>query len=255
MYRYPTNYIAITNGFHTGKSLDFGWCGHHNQDICSCGNGKVYKVEFQKTGGNTIFIEHTNGNVSCYGHLDTISVTKGQSVKIGDKIGTMGATGVCKGEHLHFGIYSQKLAKKGFNKKGLYGNSDINPFEVCYVYPDQDVSKVRDTYKKKLKYFEDMKIWEVGNYTLLGNDKALRKEHSLKNNIHKVKDFKGINVTLNVLTSEKPNADAYMKKYTPFKVREIYKEANGRVWGRYGTIVISWIVLCNVDGTPQAKRI
>lgn len=248
MYRYPTNYISITNGFHLGKSLDFGWCGHHNQPIYSIGNGKVYRVEFQKTGGNTIFIEHTNGNISCYGHLDTVNVTKGQSVNMGDKIGTMGATGICKGEHLHFGIYSSK-------KKNIYKNADINPFDVCYVYPNQDASKVNETYKKKLKYFEDAKIWEVGDYTLLGNDKALRKEHSLKNNIHKVKDFKGINVTLNVLTSEKPNADAYMKKYTPFKVKEIYKEANGRVWGRYGTKVISWIVLCNVDGKAQAKRL
>lgn len=249
MYRYPTNYIAITKGFHTGKSLDFGWCGHHNQNIYTCGNGKVIRVEFQKTGGNTIFIEHTNGNVSCYGHLDTISVTKGQSVKIGDKIGTMGATGICSGEHLHFGIYSQKLAKKGFNKKGLYGNSDINPFEVCYVYPDQDASKVKDTYKKKLKYFEDMRIWEVGDYKLL-YDKALRKNHTLGLNTYKVKDCSAL--VKKYLTSKKPNDIAKLKKGTEFKVREIYKESNGRVWGKYAEM---WLVLCNVDGTRQAKRI
>jgi murein DD-endopeptidase MepM/ murein hydrolase activator NlpD len=54
--------------------------------------------------GNSIFIEHGQGLVSMYCHLDTIKVKKGQHVLQGDIIGTSGMTGRATGPHLHWGI-------------------------------------------------------------------------------------------------------------------------------------------------------
>jgi murein DD-endopeptidase MepM/ murein hydrolase activator NlpD len=39
-----------------------------------------------------------------YGHLNTIEVQAGQSVAMGQPIGTVGATGIALGSHLHFEV-------------------------------------------------------------------------------------------------------------------------------------------------------
>lgn len=54
--------------------------------------------------GNRVMIDHGNGFVTLYGHLASISVAAGQTVKRGDAIGTIGSTGRSTGPHLHFEI-------------------------------------------------------------------------------------------------------------------------------------------------------
>lgn len=246
---YPINYITITCGFHQGKSLDFGYWGHPYQDVYSCAKGKVIKRETQKTGGNTLFIQHEDGSVSCYGHLNEMVVKKGQVVAMGQKIGTMGATGQVSGMHLHFGIYSKKLADRGFVRKGLYGKSDIDPFEVCYVYCNQVVNQNQSkSILRKFKYYEDKNKWTAGDYVLLF-DKAVRKSHNLGLNIAKVGDLRP--ATRKYLTSQRLNDNAKLKEGTECKINSIYNE-NGRIWGAFGQF---WIVLCNIDGKPQSKKI
>ena len=247
MFRYPINYIAITKGYHQGKSLDFGYCSHKYQDIMSIGNGKVLRTEKQKTGGNCIFLQHESGVVSLYAHLDSMIVKKGQKVSLGQKIGTMGQTGQVTGMHLHFGLYSKSKADKGFNSNGLYGNADLDPFTFLYVYEGQDVSKCKEEYKKLIKYYDDKEVWKAGDYVLL-YDKAVRKSHNLGNNIQIVGLMKQAKP---YLTSNKFFDKAILKSGTTCKIDSIYDE-NGRIWGAFGKY---WIVLCNIDGTPQAKRL
>ena len=54
--------------------------------------------------GNTVFIDHGQGLVSMYCHLEEIRVRPGQAVETGDVIGTVGATGRVTGAHLHWSV-------------------------------------------------------------------------------------------------------------------------------------------------------
>ena len=54
--------------------------------------------------GNTVFIDHGQGLVTMFCHLDRIDVQAGQVIQRGDVIGTVGMTGRVTGPHLHLGV-------------------------------------------------------------------------------------------------------------------------------------------------------
>ena len=56
--------------------------------------------------GLWIRVLHDDGNITTYGHVDTISVSVGQRVTAGEQIGTMGNRGFSTGPHLHFEIWT-----------------------------------------------------------------------------------------------------------------------------------------------------
>lgn len=55
--------------------------------------------------GNTVGIDHGQGVVSIFLHLNRIDVQEGQVVQAGQQIGTVGSTGAATGPHLHWGLY------------------------------------------------------------------------------------------------------------------------------------------------------
>src|SRR6185437_12706885 len=87
--------------FHTG--LDFGV--PVDTPIEAAGAGKVVAAGWDSTGyGNRVIIDHGNGQLTLYGHLDKMSVHAGDLVAAGQRIGLSGSTGNSTGPHLHFGL-------------------------------------------------------------------------------------------------------------------------------------------------------
>lgn len=54
--------------------------------------------------GNTVFVDHGQGLITAYMHLSRIDVRPGQSVRRGDLLGAIGATGRVTGPHLHWAV-------------------------------------------------------------------------------------------------------------------------------------------------------
>jgi len=66
------------------------------------GSGMVRMAADRIVTGNTVIIEHLPGVFSIYYHLNEITVADGEVVEAGDLIGTVGATGLATGPHLHW---------------------------------------------------------------------------------------------------------------------------------------------------------
>jgi murein DD-endopeptidase MepM/ murein hydrolase activator NlpD len=55
--------------------------------------------------GNAVYIQHENGDVTVYGHMEQVLVTAGQVVQAGDTIALLGNRGQSTGPHLHFEVH------------------------------------------------------------------------------------------------------------------------------------------------------
>ncbi|MEV4952964.1 M23 family metallopeptidase [Paenarthrobacter nitroguajacolicus] len=91
----------------TGLAGEFHW----GQDYAAACGTRVYAADAGVVravgwhvwgGGNRVEIEHGNGLVTTYNHLQAIGVTQGQSVRVGEVIAEVGTTGWSTGCHLHF---------------------------------------------------------------------------------------------------------------------------------------------------------
>jgi murein DD-endopeptidase MepM/ murein hydrolase activator NlpD len=73
-------------------------------------NGKVVTAGWGNMTGNYVVIDHGGGLRTKYLHLSSISVSVGQTVKVGQKIGGVGSTGYSTGNHLHFEVTKNGVA-------------------------------------------------------------------------------------------------------------------------------------------------
>ncbi|MBN8208849.1 peptidoglycan DD-metalloendopeptidase family protein [Bacillus sp. NTK071] len=87
--------------FHKGIDI----AGVSNKTIRTVDNGTVTAAGTRSGYGNQITVSHNNGLKTTYSHLSSMSVSVGDTVQKGDKIGVMGTTGNSTGIHLHFEVY------------------------------------------------------------------------------------------------------------------------------------------------------
>jgi murein DD-endopeptidase MepM/ murein hydrolase activator NlpD len=56
--------------------------------------------------GLAVYVQHANGDVTVYGHMEQILVAEGQTVRAGDTIALLGNRGQSTGPHLHFEVHA-----------------------------------------------------------------------------------------------------------------------------------------------------
>lgn len=102
-------------------AVDF--TGNSNDDITAINDGVVIDVYTDNMLGNVVVIDHGAKLVARYCGLESVSVKKGSTVDIGNKIGTLGKVPCesAQGVHLHF---ETKLDGKYVNPLDVMGKTE-----------------------------------------------------------------------------------------------------------------------------------
>lgn len=86
--------------------------------VYSAADGYVLLTGYSSVRGNYIMVKHADNLYTFYQHLSSITASKGQSVKRGERIAYSGNTGIGSGPHLHFEVRTSPN----------YG-SEVNPLD------------------------------------------------------------------------------------------------------------------------------
>ena len=84
--------------FHAGVDI----AASKGTPIYSSFDGTVVTSSYNKWNGNYLKIKHDNDIMTVYCHCEKLKVNKGDKVRAGDIIATVGSTGSSTGPHLHF---------------------------------------------------------------------------------------------------------------------------------------------------------
>jgi murein DD-endopeptidase MepM/ murein hydrolase activator NlpD len=105
----PVQGAQLTSGFgsrwgtlHAG--IDFA--GPIGTPEYAAMDGVVVRAGAASGFGLAVYIQHGNGDVTVYGHMEQILVAEGQTVKAGDTIALLGNRGQSTGPHLHFEVHT-----------------------------------------------------------------------------------------------------------------------------------------------------
>ncbi len=147
------------------------------------------------TFGNYIRIRNEDGTYSYYGHLaqGSLKVSAGDSVKAGQAIATMGASGCATGKHLHYEVRSTTNSSDTINTNPTsnggsmvysysgYGGTTAITYETIASGNYRFLNKATNTYLN-VDNGEDyndcnVRVWERNNtdaqiWEISGNDKA-----------------------------------------------------------------------------------
>jgi len=106
-------YVKPTDGrFTSGFGARWGTT-HYGVDIANrigtpilaVADGVVVEAGPASGFGLWVRVQHVDGTITVYGHVDSFSVREGQKVKAGEQIARMGNRGYSTGPHLHFEVW------------------------------------------------------------------------------------------------------------------------------------------------------
>jgi len=83
--------------------------GNEKTKVLSSNAGRVVLAKNLFNGGNMVIIDHGLGIFTSYAHLSSFAVKVGDTVKSGQHLGQIGATGRATGPHLHWGVRIHEL--------------------------------------------------------------------------------------------------------------------------------------------------
>lgn len=114
----PLKYISSAYGYRRHPISNL-YAMHNGVDIAAPGGVPIYAyadgiIKRNSTGiksGNFVEINHPSGYSSLYLHLQRSIVKQNQFVKKGEVIGYVGSTGMSTGNHLHFEIRTNNIAR------------------------------------------------------------------------------------------------------------------------------------------------
>ena len=98
-------FCARWGTFHYGIDL----AASYGAPIYAAGDGVVIKAGPASGFGKWVVIEHADGYVTVYGHMEKFLVTVGERVQAGQLIALVGAEGESTGPHLHFEVHANGL--------------------------------------------------------------------------------------------------------------------------------------------------
>lgn len=102
-----------TSAFGTFREYPDGSRSHHDAEdigrrrgtpVLAPAPGIVALAHLQEVHGNAVLLDHGQGVISLYSHLDGLDVAVGERVQTGQQLGRVGSTGRSTGPHLHWGV-------------------------------------------------------------------------------------------------------------------------------------------------------
>ena len=93
-------YGPVNGSFHSGIDIP----APEGEVILAAADGTVTEVGFDPERGNYLVLDHGDGLTTLYGQCRDCTVEEGDTVRAGEMIGAVGATGRATGPHLHFEV-------------------------------------------------------------------------------------------------------------------------------------------------------
>ncbi|MDT0608151.1 M23/M56 family metallopeptidase [Croceitalea rosinachiae] len=161
--------------FHQGIDL----VASTGKDVKASANGTVKVSSLGFNNGNYILLEHENGYLTKYMHLNDRVAKVGDQVKSGDVIGHVGNTGKSTGPHLHFEISKSgkslnpeslipfKSLKKAIETKKPPAKKSVKTYKKIELLITKSTSNEKLEEIKKDLATDDIDF----SYTVVHNDK------------------------------------------------------------------------------------
>ena len=102
--------------------------------VYAAGAGRVVFSGERIISGNTIVIEHLPGVYTLYYHMNSLAAAEGDMLSAGIKVGTVGATGLATGAHLHWEV---RVGGVAVDPKPLTGGSIIDKDFILSIIEEQ----------------------------------------------------------------------------------------------------------------------
>jgi murein DD-endopeptidase MepM/ murein hydrolase activator NlpD len=94
----------IFNGQPRNAHVGLDFAAPRGAPVIAAAAGEVLAVADYFFNGRTVFVDHGQGLITMYCHLERIDVTPGQALARGQPLGAVGSSGRASGPHLHWSV-------------------------------------------------------------------------------------------------------------------------------------------------------